>query len=39
MPRPYLFDLRERVVGAMEQGRSCRSVAVLFDVSVSSVVK
>lgn len=39
MPRPYSLDLRERVVGAVEQGRSCRSVAELFDVSVSSVVK
>ena len=39
MPRPYSLDLRERVVGAVEQGQSCRTVAALFDVSVSSVVK
>ena len=39
MPRPYSLDLRQRVVGAVEQGQSCRMVAELFDVSVSSVVK
>ena len=39
MPRPYSLDLRERVVSAVERGQSCRAVAELFDVSVSSVVK
>ena len=39
MVRPYSNDLRERVVGAVETGESCRAVAVRFGVSVSSVVK
>ena len=39
MPRPYSDDLRERVVGAVESGRSRRSVAAAFDVSVSFVIK
>ena len=39
MPRPYSLDLRQRVVGAVEQGQSCRAAAELFDVSISSVVK
>ena len=37
--RPYSLDLRERVVGAVSAGESCRSVAKRFDVSVASVVK
>ncbi len=32
-------DLRERVVGAIEAGESCRSVASRFGVAVSSEVK
>ena len=39
MARPYSLDLRERVVAAVEAGRSCRAVAVMFRVSVASVVK
>lgn len=39
MSRPYSLDLRERVVGSVEGGRSCRETARLFDVSVASVVK
>ena len=39
MPRPYSNDLRERVVAAVANGRSCREVASLFGVSVASVVK
>ena len=39
MARPYSLDLRERVVAAVERGRSCRSVASIFGVSVASVVK
>jgi transposase len=38
MARPYSNDLRERAA-ATASGRSCREVAVLFDVSVASVVK
>ena len=33
------LDLRERVVGAVAAGQSCRSVAKTFMVSVASVVK
>jgi transposase len=39
MARPYSQDLRERVVGAVAGGRSCRETATLFGVSTSSVVK
>lgn len=39
MGRPYSLDLRERVVGSVEDGRSCRETARLFGVSVASVVK
>ena len=39
MARPYSLDLRERVVAAVESGRSVRDVASSFGVSVSSVVK
>ena len=39
MARPYSNDLRERVASAVALGRSCREVALLFDVSVASVVK
>ena len=39
MARPYSLDLRERVVGRVEAGDSCRAVAALFGVSVASVVK
>jgi len=39
MVRPYSNDLRERVVGAVAGGESCRAVAVRFGVAVSSVVK
>ena len=37
--RPYSIDLRERVVSSVVSGRSCRATAVLFGVSVASVVK
>jgi transposase len=33
------LDLRERVVGAVAAGQTCRSVAKTFMVSVASVVK
>lgn len=39
MARPYSNDLRERVVGSVASGRSCRETARLFGVSVASVVK
>ena len=39
MARPYLLDLRERVVAAVKAGQSCRSAARTFMVSVFSVVK
>ena len=39
MGRGYSLDLRERVVGAVAEGQSCRSVAKTFMVSVASVVK
>lgn len=39
MARAYSLDLRERVVVAVTDGASCRSVAERFGVSVSSVVK
>src|SRR3977135_3598682 len=39
MARPYSRDLRDRVVGSVAGGRSCRATAALFGVSVASVVK
>jgi len=39
MGRPLSNDLRERVVGAVLAGESCRAVAARFGVAVSSVVK
>jgi transposase len=39
MARPYSLDLRERVVSAIAAGGTCREVASMFDVAVSTVVK
>lgn len=39
MTRPLSNDLRERVIAALKDGESCRSVAMRFGVAVSSVVK
>ena len=39
MTAPLSQDLRRRVVGAIEAGESCRSVAARFGVAVSSAVK
>lgn len=39
MARPYSLDLRERVAGRVASGDTCRAVAALFGVSVSSVVR
>jgi transposase len=38
MPKPYSLDLRERVVGFVEDGQSRRAAAARFRVSVSFVV-
>jgi transposase len=38
MPKPYSLDLRERVVGFVEDGQSRRAAAASFRVSVSFVV-
>jgi transposase len=37
--RPLSNDLRERVVGAVSAGESCRSVEARFGVAASTVVK
>jgi transposase len=39
LARAYSLDLRERVVAAVTNGQSCRTVADRFGVSVASVVK
>lgn len=39
MARPYSLDLRERAVGAVAAGHSCRSVASMLGISVAAVVK
>ena len=39
MGRPYSMDLRERAVGRVEAGESCRRVARSFPVGVSSVIR
>ena len=39
IPGPYSTDLRECVVSARADGRSCREIARLFNVSVSNVVR
>ena len=39
MTAPLSNDLRERVVRAIADGESCRSVASRFGVAVSSAVK
>lgn len=39
MARPYSQDLRDRVVGSVAAGRTCRATASLFGVSVASVLK
>jgi putative transposase len=39
MVRAYSNDLRERVVSAVQSGKSCRYVAAQYGVAVSTVVK
>lgn len=38
MPRAYSMDLRERVVGFVEKGHSCRAAARHFGVSVTFAI-
>src|SRR6266700_1696457 len=38
MARPYSRDLRERVVGAVEGGLSCRRTASVFGVGIATVI-
>jgi transposase len=39
LPAAYSYDLRERVVDAVERGASCRGAAVVFKVSAATVVR
>ena len=39
MTRAYSSDLRERVIGAVADGLSARSVSKIFAVSASSAIK
>ena len=39
MPKAYSYDLRERVIDAVETGASRREAAERFEVSVASAVK
>jgi transposase len=39
MGRPYSLDLRERVVGAVNDGMSCRDAAEHFEISHSSAIR
>lgn len=39
MGKPFSLDLRERIVGAVQAGRSCHEVARIFEVSASCVIK
>ena len=39
MPRPYSQDLRDRVVASVTGGRSRRTTAKIFSVSVATVVR
>ena len=39
MSRPYSDDLRARAVAAVHGGKSCRQVAAIFSVGVSSVIR
>ena len=39
MPKPLSFDLRSRVLAAVDEGLSCRQAAVRFGVSVSSAIR
>ncbi len=39
MPKPLSFDLRSRVLAAVDEGLSCRQAAVRFGVSASSAIR
>lgn len=39
MGKPYSLDLRERIVGYVEQGHSARAAAQVFGVSASTAVR
>ena len=39
MPKPLSFDLRSRVLAAIDQGLSCRRAAKRFGVSASSAIR
>ena len=39
MPRSLSFDLRERVLAAVDRGLSCRAAAARFGVSASSAIR
>ena len=39
MPQPLSFDLRSRVLSAIDAGLSCRQAAVRFGVSASSAIR
>ena len=39
MPKPLSFDLRSRVLAAVDGGLSCRQAAVRFGISVSSAIR
>ena len=39
MPKPLSFDLRSRVLTAVDGGLSCRQAAARFGVSASSAIR
>jgi len=39
MGKPYSLDLRERIVGYVDEGHSARAAAVVFGVSASTAVR
>ncbi len=39
MPKPLSFDLRSRVLAAIDEGLSCRQAAARFGVSASSAIR
>jgi transposase len=39
MPNPYSSDLRKRVIGAVEEGASCREAGERFEISASSSIR
>jgi transposase len=39
MPKAYSGDLRERVIGAVEEGATCREAGERFEISASSSIR